>query len=235
MEQQQPPSVYPYGQYHPDAYSQSAAYSSAAAANYYAQPVPAPAPVPLAAPADSDAAALAAARAEIAALKAEIASLKAAAASSSPALIPPPQFYPPPAAPYGGYPSYPPSYGAPSPWGYGAPPAAGAPRAPPPATLDINHENKRGPKGANLAFFCIPNAYHDQNVYDLAYPYGKVVFCQVATHRDTGASRGYAFVSYDTVEEAEKAVAALHNLTVEGRALRVEVARADRESAGRPY
>lgn len=56
---------------------------------------------------------------------------------------------------------------------------------------------------------------------------------QVATHRDTGMSRGYAFVSYDTVESAEKAISELHNLSVEGRALRVELARSDK--AEKPY
>lgn len=46
-------------------------------------------------------------------------------------------------------------------------------------------------------------------------------------------SRGYAFVSYDTAESAQKAITALHNMTVEGRALRVEVAKADK--ADKPY
>jgi RNA recognition motif-containing protein len=97
----------------------------------------------------------------------------------------------------------------------------------------MNIDNKRGPKGANLAVFCIPNSFYDQQVLDLAQPYGNVVFCQVATHRDNGQSRGYAFVSYETIEEAQKAIDALHNFTVEGRALRVEVARSDRDA--KPY
>ena len=55
-----------------------------------------------------------------------------------------------------------------------------------------NAENKRGPKGANIALFCIPNAYYDEQVYELVKGFGNVVFCSVATHRETGASRGYA-------------------------------------------
>ena len=43
----------------------------------------------------------------------------------------------------------------------------------------------------------------------------------------------YAFVSYETVEMANNAIAHLHNMTVEGRALRVELARADKEA--KPY
>ena len=101
--------------------------------------------------------------------------------------------------------------------------------------LSINMENKRGPKGANLALFCIPNAYYDQEVYHLTKPYGNVVFCSVACHRDTGASRGYAFVSYETVDEAKAAMAALHDHVVEGRALRCELTRQDKDGGAKPY
>ena len=56
---------------------------------------------------------------------------------------------------------------------------------------------------------------------------------QVATHRETGASRGYAFVSYDSTESAEGAIKGLGGVSVDGRAIRVELARADRNPA--PY
>jgi len=118
---------------------------------------------------------LAATRAENAALRAENAALKAEnsalKAGASPALVPPPNLaWPPPA--YGAPPPY---YGAPAP-GYGAPPPF---KAGPPPTLALNAENKRGPKGANLAVFCIPNDYTDQQVLDLCAPHGEVIFCQV--------------------------------------------------------
>ena len=165
--------------------------------------------------------------AENSALKAEVAALKkAAGAAASPALVPPPQFYPPPAA-YPGYAAYPPQYGYP-------PPAAAAPPPPRPASLPMNHENRRGPKGANLALFCIPNSFDDESVLDLAKPYGTPIFCSVARHRDSGMSRGYAFVSYDTLQEAEAAMSSLHNYVVEGRALRCEVARSDKDGGSKP-
>ena len=93
----------------------------------------------------------------------------------------------------------------------------------------MNQENRRGPKGANLALFCIPNSFDDESVLELAKPYGSPIFCSVARHRDSGMSRGYAFVSYETLLEAEAAQSALHNYVVEGRALRCEVARSDKE------
>ena len=181
-------------------------------------------------------AALAAARSEIASLKAENASLKAEIQSlrSAPAVpsrqqLPPSHFYPPSPGYYGyaAPPSFP-AYSATQPgWSMGAPAAQGLPRPLP--SLALNAENRRGPKGANLALFCIPNSYVDQQVFDLVAPFGKVVFCSVAIHRETGSSRGYAFVSFETIEEAEKAIAGLHSRVVEGRALRCEVARSDRE------
>ena len=101
--------------------------------------------------------------------------------------------------------------------------------------LAINADNRRGPKGANLALFCIPNAYTDQEVFDLGKPYGDVIFASVATRRDTGASRGYAFLSYKTIEDAQAAIAGLHEMQIEGRGVRCEVARSDREAGYKPY
>lgn len=234
----------------PPGYDPAAA-AAYAAAGYppYAAPPPGYQMYAGAAPAPADPAAeLQSARAEIAALKAENAALKAenaalkagqgpgAPPAGPPALVPPPNLaWPPPA--YGAPPGYAASPYAPP--GYAAPPGYpgyGAPAAPKlaPATLPMNNENKRGPKGANLAVFCIPNNYGDQQVLDLCAPHGNVIFCQVAMHRETGQSRGYAFVSYETVEHANAAIASLHNMTVEGRALRVELARADKEAA-KPY
>jgi len=70
----------------------------------------------------------------------------------------------------------------------------------------------------------------------LGAPCRRVLLPQVAMHRDTGQSRGYAFVSFETIEGAEKAIAGLHNMMVAGRALRVELARADKEAAAaKPY
>ena len=54
-------------------------------------------------------------------------------------------------------------------------------------------------------------------------------------HRDTGQSRGYAFASFEAVEGADRAIAGMHNMMVAGRALRVELARADKEAAAKPY
>ncbi len=55
--------------------------------------------------------------------------------------------------------------------------------------------------------------------------YGQVTRVHVATDRDTGRARGFAFVEMPNDEEAAKAVADLNGKEVGGRALKVNEAR----------
>ena len=65
-------------------------------------------------------------------------------------------------------------------------------------------------------------------------PHGKVESVTIVTDRDTGRSRGFAFVEMTENSEAEKAIAALNGKDSGGRPLTVNVARpkADRDSRG---
>jgi cold-inducible RNA-binding protein len=65
----------------------------------------------------------------------------------------------------------------------------------------------------------------EQSLQTLFAEYGTVVSAQVATDRDTGRSRGFAFVEMDTQEEAEKAIAALDGKDFEDRTIVVNVAK----------
>ena len=64
-------------------------------------------------------------------------------------------------------------------------------------------------------------------------PYGTVRSVYLLTHRETGRSRGFGFVEmpYDT--EAQDAIAGLHGIVVEGRALIVSEAH-QQEGRGGP-
>ncbi len=53
---------------------------------------------------------------------------------------------------------------------------------------------------------------------------GEVVSVSVATDRETGRSRGFAFVEMATAEGAQKAIADLNGQELQGRSLRVDVA-----------
>jgi len=54
----------------------------------------------------------------------------------------------------------------------------------------------------------------------------------IVTDRDTGRSRGFAFVEMATEEDAKAAVAALNDTEMEGRPMRVDIAH-DKPGRGR--
>jgi cold-inducible RNA-binding protein len=66
-------------------------------------------------------------------------------------------------------------------------------------------------------------------------PYGAVESVHIATDRDTGRARGFAFVEMADSGGADKAITALNGTNVGGRALNVNEARpkADRAGSGR--
>ncbi len=65
----------------------------------------------------------------------------------------------------------------------------------------------------------------ESSVRALFEPYGKVDRVDLVTDRDTGRSRGFAFVEMTDSAEADRAIAALNSTDLEGRALNVNEAR----------
>lgn len=55
--------------------------------------------------------------------------------------------------------------------------------------------------------------------------FGEVASAKVITDRETGRSRGFGFVEMKADSEANKAMAALNNKDIEGRAISVTIAR----------
>lgn len=55
--------------------------------------------------------------------------------------------------------------------------------------------------------------------------YGVVNSARIMTDRDTGRSRGFAFVEMENETEAEQAITALNGSTLDGRAINVNEAR----------
>jgi cold-inducible RNA-binding protein len=66
--------------------------------------------------------------------------------------------------------------------------------------------------------------------------HGTVVEANLMMDRLSGRSRGFAFVTMSTPEEAQKAIQALHGASIDNRALTVNVARPkeDRPRGDRP-
>lgn len=65
-------------------------------------------------------------------------------------------------------------------------------------------------------------------------PFGEVQQVRIMTDRDTGKSRGFAFVEMAQDDDAEKAVAGLNGKDFDGRALTINEARPRPERSGGP-
>jgi RNA recognition motif-containing protein len=71
----------------------------------------------------------------------------------------------------------------------------------------------------------------EESLRSLFEPYGTVESVHLATDRDSGRSRGFAFVQM-AEGDANKAIAALNGMNVGGRALTVNEARPKADRAG---
>jgi cold-inducible RNA-binding protein len=65
----------------------------------------------------------------------------------------------------------------------------------------------------------------EESVRSLFERYGAVNSARIMTDRDTGRSRGFAFVEMENEAEADQAISALNGFSMEGRALNVNEAR----------
>ena len=72
----------------------------------------------------------------------------------------------------------------------------------------------------------------EEELRSIFEPYGETTRIQLMTDRDTGRSRGFAFVELTNDEEAAKAITALNGKEVNGRALNVNEARPKTERSG---
>jgi cold-inducible RNA-binding protein len=65
----------------------------------------------------------------------------------------------------------------------------------------------------------------EESVRNLFERYGAVNSARIMTDRDTGRSRGFAFVEMENEQEADQAIQALNGSTLDGRAINVNEAR----------
>jgi RNA recognition motif-containing protein len=71
----------------------------------------------------------------------------------------------------------------------------------------------------------------DQELKDAFSPHGNLVSASVVIDRDSGQSRGFGFVEYQSSEEAQRAVDTMNGANLDGRSLNVNIAR-PREGGG---
>jgi len=84
----------------------------------------------------------------------------------------------------------------------------------------------------NLYVGNLPHSTTEAELRNLFEAHGAVDKVSMVTDRETGRSRGFAFVEMTDAGEAEKAIAALNGHTLEGRALNVNEARPKPQGGG---
>jgi cold-inducible RNA-binding protein len=72
----------------------------------------------------------------------------------------------------------------------------------------------------------------ESSLRSLFEPYGKVDRVNMVTDRETGRSRGFAFVEMSDSTQADQAIAALNGHELDGRALNINEARPKPEGGG---
>ena len=72
----------------------------------------------------------------------------------------------------------------------------------------------------------------ESSLRSLFEPYGNVDRVNLVTDRDTGRSRGFAFVEMSDAAEADRAIAALNGHELDGRALNINEARPKPQGGG---
>jgi cold-inducible RNA-binding protein len=75
----------------------------------------------------------------------------------------------------------------------------------------------------------------ESSIRSLFEPYGSVDRVNLVTDRETGRSRGFAFVEMSDAAQADKAIAALNGHNLDGRALNINEARPKTEGGGRGF
>jgi RNA recognition motif-containing protein len=75
----------------------------------------------------------------------------------------------------------------------------------------------------------------ESSIRSLFEPYGSVERVNLIADRDTGQSRGFAFVEMTDSSEADRAIAALNGKDVDGRTLNINEARPKPQGGGRGF
>ncbi len=66
---------------------------------------------------------------------------------------------------------------------------------------------------------------NDSSLRSAFAQYGNVVSATVITERDTGRSKGFGFVEFGTEAEAKAAAEGMNNAELDGRNIKVDIAR----------
>ena len=74
----------------------------------------------------------------------------------------------------------------------------------------------------------------EAGIRTLFEPHGEVASVNLITDRDTGRAKGFGFVEMGSADEAQKAKSALDGAQLDGRSIKVDVAKEQAPRAPRP-
>ncbi|OMJ87932.1 hypothetical protein SteCoe_10259 [Stentor coeruleus] len=87
-------------------------------------------------------------------------------------------------------------------------------KAPPPS---------QGPPGCNLFLFHLPIEWREEDLIKYFSPFGNVISARIMCEKESGRSKGYGFISYDSKVSAVNAVKMMNGYQVLGKRLKVEI------------
>ncbi|TDH73696.1 hypothetical protein CCR75_002611 [Bremia lactucae] len=79
-----------------------------------------------------------------------------------------------------------------------------------------------GPTGANLFIYHLPHDLTDADLATAFAPFGTVISAKVYMDKITGESKGFGFVSYDSAEAADAAIASMNGFQIGSKRLKVQ-------------
>jgi len=81
---------------------------------------------------------------------------------------------------------------------------------------------REGPAGANLFIYHLPIDLTDADLATAFNPFGNVISAKVFVDRYTGESKGFGFVSYDSIMSAELAIEHMNGFQIGNKRLKVQ-------------
>lgn len=92
----------------------------------------------------------------------------------------------------------------------------------PSTQLDNDVKPREGPAGANLFIYHLPHDLTDADLATAFNPFGHVISAKVFVDKNTGESKGFGFVSYDSIIAAEQAIDHMDGFQIGNKRLKVQ-------------
>ncbi|XP_029472532.1 CUGBP Elav-like family member 2 isoform X14 [Rhinatrema bivittatum] len=93
--------------------------------------------------------------------------------------------------------------------------------------------SSKGPEGANLFIYHLPQEFGDQDILQMFMPFGNVISAKVFIDKQTNLSKCFGFVSYDNPVSAQAAIQAMNGFQIGMKRLKVQLKRSKNDS--KPY